>query len=303
VEDRIARPRTGRPGGALIALAAILAITAAWWALALWPAGALEPEWLTRTRAACFGSSRGGLPDAGGWILLLGEPPGMIGVLLAVWGGSLRRDLRWLGAHRLRRAIATAGVVVAAVATGALGVRVQRAWSQGRVANAAPTGVPRRVDRQLPPLSLVDQRGARSSLAELRGRPALVTFAFGHCADVCPLIVNDLQAARRRARRPEVPLVVITLDPWRDTPERLPALAAHWALERSDRVLSGSVAEVEAGLDALGIARRRNETTGDVDHATTVLVLDARGRIAWRVDGGSGGVADVLARRDLSVSQ
>ena len=302
MEDRIARPRTGRPGGALIALAVILAITAAWWALALWPAGAAEPEWLTRTRAACFGSARGGLPDAGGWILLLGEPAGMVGVLVAVWGASLRRDLRWLGAHRVRRVIASAVVVVAAVATGALAVRVQRAWSQGRIADAALTGMPRRVDRELPSLSLVDQHGARTWLADLRWRPVLVTFAFGHCADICPLVVSDLHAARRLARRPDVPLVVITLDPWRDTPERLSALAGHWRLERSDRVLSGSVDEVQAALDALGIARKRNETTGDVDHATTVLILDARGRIAWRVDGGSGGVADVLARADLGAS-
>ena len=302
MEDRIARPRTGRPGGALIALAVILAITAAWWALALWPAGAAEPEWLTRTRAACFGSARGGLPDAGGWILLLGEPAGMVGVLVAVWGASLRRDLRWLGAHRVRRVIASAVVVVAAVATGALAVRVQRAWSQGRIADAALTGMPRRVDRELPSLSLVDQHGARTWLADLRGRPVLVTFAFGHCADICPLVVSDLHAARRLARRPDVPLVVITLDPWRDTPERLSALSGHWRLERSDRVLSGSVDEVQAALDALGIARKRNETTGDVDHATTVLILDARGRIAWRVDGGSGGVADVLARADLGAS-
>jgi protein SCO1/2 len=226
----------------------------------------------------------------------------MVGVLVAVWGASLRRDLRWLGAHRVRRAIASAIVVVGAVATGALAVRVQRAWSQGRVADAALTGMPRRVDRDLPSLSLIDQYGARTSLADLRGRPALVTFAFGHCADICPLIVSDLHAARRLARRPDVPLVVITLDPWRDTPERLSALAGHWELARSDRVLSGSVRDVEAALDALGIARKRNETTGDVDHATTVLILDAHGRIAWRVDGGSGGVADVLARADLGAS-
>jgi protein SCO1/2 len=302
VEDRIARPPTGRPGGALIALAVILAITAAWWALALWPSGAAEPEWLTRTRAACFGSARGGLPDAGGWILLLGEPAGMIGVLAVVWGASLRRDLRWLGAHRVRRVIATAVVVLAAVATGALGVRVARAWSRGRVADAVVTGMPRRVDRDLPSLSLVDQHGARTSLADLRGRPALVTFAFGHCAEICPLIVSDLLAARRQAGRPDVPLVVITLDPWRDTPERLPGLAGHWSLGPSDRVLSGSVAEVEAALDALGITRRRNETTGDMYHATTVLILDAGGRIGWRVDGGSGGVADVLARADPGAS-
>ena len=32
-----------------------------------------------------------GLPDAGGWLLLIGQPIGMIGVLVAVWGAELRR--------------------------------------------------------------------------------------------------------------------------------------------------------------------------------------------------------------------
>ena len=39
---------TGRGALALGALAVILGVTAAWWALALWPAGDVEPEWLAR---------------------------------------------------------------------------------------------------------------------------------------------------------------------------------------------------------------------------------------------------------------
>ena len=50
-------PRAGRPGLALLTLVAIIAITAAWWALALWPVGASAPEWLARTRSACFGGN------------------------------------------------------------------------------------------------------------------------------------------------------------------------------------------------------------------------------------------------------
>ncbi len=263
MEDRIAAPRAGRPGGALVALVVILAITAAWWALALWPAGAAEPEWLSRTRAVCFGAGPGGLPDAGGWILLLGEPAGMIGVLVAVWGDSLRRDLRWIGAQRARKAVASAVVILGLIAAGLLAGRIASAWRRSHGGFAA-TGSPRRVDQALPALSLVDQQGRRVSLAELGGQTTLVTFAFGHCVTVCPVIVSDLRAARRAAHRPDVPLVVVTLDPWRDTPDRLPGLAAHWGLAASDRVLSGSIAEVGRPRDRMGNAGRRQRGGSDV---------------------------------------
>ena len=286
--------REERPGLALTALVAILLITAAWWALALWPASA-EPEWLTRTRAACFGSERGGLPATEGWILLIGEPVGMLGMLLAIGGRALRRDMEWLAASPGRRVSALTAAAAMIVATAVLGVRVARAWEGGRAAFAPDQAVLRSVETAAPGTRLVDQHGRAVSLADWRGRPAILTFAFGHCATICPVVVNDLRAARRRAARADVALLVVTLDPWRDTPDRLRTIARHWSLGPNDRVLSGPVEDVEAVLDALGIARRRNEVTGDVDHATTVFVLESSGRIAWRGDGGIGGVETLLA--------
>lgn len=286
--------RDERPGLALTALVAILVITAAWWALALWPAAA-EPEWLVRTRAACFGSPRGGLPDTRGWIILIGEPIGMLGMLIAIGNRALRRDFAWLAASRWRRitAFAVAGAAFAGTLT--LGVRVARAWETERAGYAPDLATLRRTELAAPTARLVDQHGRRFSLAEWRGRSALVTFAFGHCATVCPLVVSELRAARRRANRHDVALVVITLDPWRDTPERLATLARHWDLGPNDRVLSGPIGEVEGVLDSLGITRRRDGTTGDVDHATTVFVLGPDGRLEWRGDGGIGGVERLLA--------
>jgi cytochrome oxidase Cu insertion factor (SCO1/SenC/PrrC family) len=60
-------------------------------------------------------------------------------------------------------------------------------------------------------------------------------------------------------------------------------------------VFSGSVAEVERALDALGVGRTRNGTNGDITHAGTVMVLDARGHVVWRVDGGWGRAGQLLA--------
>jgi cytochrome oxidase Cu insertion factor (SCO1/SenC/PrrC family) len=296
VEDRVVRshPPAGRPSPAFAALLLVLAITAAWWALALWPAGAVEPEWLSRTRAACFGSAPGGLPDAGGWALLIGEPMGMLGVLAVVWGHTLRRDLERVRAVRRWR-LAAAGVAAATlVGVASLGVRAARALASGQPTVVRGPGVAMRLDLLPPATALVDQHGARVSLADLRGRPALLTVAFGHCATVCPTVVNDLRRARRTAGRSDVQLVVVTLDPWRDTPDRLSSLAAHWALGTGDRVLSGSVADVEQVLDALGIGRRRNETTGDIEHGGTVMLVSSRGRVEWRIDSGWDHLGELL---------
>src|SRR5262245_66588799 len=80
--------RDGEETQALVGLMALLAITAAWWALAFWP---LEsgPAWLERTRYVCFGVRSNGLPDGGGWIGLIGGPLGMLLILAAGWGRGL----------------------------------------------------------------------------------------------------------------------------------------------------------------------------------------------------------------------
>jgi cytochrome oxidase Cu insertion factor (SCO1/SenC/PrrC family) len=294
MEDRLTPPR-GRPGAAFLALAVIGLITAAWWALALWPAGDVVPEWLARTRAACFGAVRGGLPNAGGWILLIGEPIGMLGVLVAVWGPALGEDLRRIRADRRWRRITLAAGGLALVGLVILAQRVAFTLGVGRAAPAVERGVATVADAEAPDFVLTDQHGNQVSLADFRGRPVLVTFAFGHCTTVCPSIVRDLLAARAAAGRREVSIVVVSLDPWRDTPERLPSLATRWRLGDEDRVLSGGMEEVRRVLDGWGIGRRRDETTGDIDHQGTVIGVNPDGRIAWRLDGGWGRVGELLA--------
>ena len=86
---------------ALGAAVVLLAITWLWWAFALWPVDA-SAEWLTRARNVCFGVGPSGMPDAGGWILLIGQPLGMAGVLVVGWRRELARGMartveRWSG--------------------------------------------------------------------------------------------------------------------------------------------------------------------------------------------------------------
>lgn len=284
-----------RWGAALVALYVILAITAAWWALALWPAGEVPPEWLARTRGACFGTGESGLPSAGGWVLLIGEPIGMVALLLVTWGGSLRADLqrawrRWWGRVTL---LASVGAVVTGAALSGVRVAAAMAARSAPVSGAAGAGMVDRPGTLLPSMALIDQHGSRAPIVAPGAARTLVTFAFGECEAVCPTAVHDLLAARDGAARPDVPIVVVTLDPWRDTPDRLATIARHWGLASNDRVLSGSVAEVEALLDAVGVHRARNQQTGNVDHLTTVLVASADSRIIWRGVGGGRAMMEV----------
>jgi protein SCO1/2 len=274
------------PRGALVlgALAIILAITAAWWALALWPlAGA--PAWLARTREVCFGAAPGGLPDAGGWILLIGEPVGLAAVLAVVWGGALREGLRAALARPLGR-VALAGTGLALVAgLGAAARLVAQVRGEpltvrtaADVADALAAG---RVNDPVPEVRLVDQRGDSISMDRFRGRPMIVTFGYGHCETVCPLTVRAARAAAGRLSERGAVLLVLTLDPWRDTPARIGYVARQWELGDGMHLLSGDVAIVERTLSSWRVPRVRNTATGDLSHPALVYVVSPAGRIAY----------------------
>lgn len=133
---------------------------------------------------------------------------------------------------------------------------------------------------------LVDQHGEPFTLERLGGRPALVTFAFAHCEAVCPLVVRSAVAARSElAKQRDFAVMAVTLDPWRDTPSRLPAMAEQWTLAPGDLVLSGSVEDVERALTAWGVARERDEATGDVNHPALVYLVEPDGTVAYASTG------------------
>jgi protein SCO1/2 len=136
-------------------------------------------------------------------------------------------------------------------------------------------------------------------LAGLTGKPVLVTFAYAHCTTVCPTIVMHALRAQDALRdTPDEPAVlIVTLDPWRDTPTRLPAMAESWSLpDRDAWVLSGSVAEVEAALDAWEVPRSRNVDTGEIVHPSLLYVIDRAGRIAYASTGGIDALVSLVRR-------
>jgi protein SCO1 len=286
------QPQPGREESTFAAAAFLgwFTVTAAWWLLAFAPVDR-PPAWLDRARTVCFGTLPNGLPDTYGWLLLLLGPLSLLGFLVAAWGAPLRQAAARLA--RLKSGLALLAVL-AAIAFGGAGAVVARvvvahrqalAFSVPGGANAArlDPGYARSFD-VAPPIPLQDQHGKTIDLEAFRGRPVLLTFAYAHCLTICPTLVTTLQLAVRQMPRSSPAVLIVTLDPWRDTPSSLPALAASWRLETipDAHVLSGGVDEVLAVQQAYGIPMERDAKSGDIAHPSLIYVLDPQGRIAFR---------------------
>lgn len=72
-------------------------------------------------------------------------------------------------------------------------------------------------------LSMVDPSGATRTLADYKGKVVVVFFGFTHCPDVCPTAMAQLAQTMTLLKNDasKVQVIMITVDPERDTPEIL----------------------------------------------------------------------------------
>jgi protein SCO1 len=132
--------------------------------------------------------------------------------------------------------------------------------------------------RALPDVQLVDQLGQPLSFDSLRGDFTLLFFGFTNCPDVCPLTLKVLADARaevaRRAPKATPRVLFVSVDPHRDTPERIAAY-----LKNFDQEFIGATApdeQLKPLLETLGVAVQKHEHGGEqynVMHNSAVYVL------------------------------
>lgn len=142
----------------------------------------------------------------------------------------------------------------------------------------------------LPAFALVDQRGEPADETVFDGYWNLVFFGFTHCPDVCPTTLQVLSAAKQElaaaGQSPLPRIVLVSVDPERDTPE---VMAAYLAYFGDDNLgLTGSEEEIRKLTGALGIYFEKRPTDGDnysVDHSAAVLIVDPDGNFYGLVSG------------------
>lgn len=154
--------------------------------------------------------------------------------------------------------------------------------------------------------TLTDQNGRPRSLEDFRGKVVVLFFGFTHCPDVCPTTLAELAGAVRKLGpgRQQVQVLLVTVDPERDTPELLAkyvtAFNPDFLALRGDSDETARVAK-EFKVIYQKVAGPRPEDYG-MDHSAGSYIFDRKGRLRLYVSYGRG--ADVFAHDiDLLLKQ
>ncbi len=137
------------------------------------------------------------------------------------------------------------------------------------------------------PLKLTDQDGRVRDWRTRRGKPQLVSMFYTSCQYICPLIVDSGKAIETQLtpqERARLDILLISMDPARDTPAALKRVALKRTLDTTRWTLaSPPLGEVRAVSGLLNI-RYRPLADGEFNHTSALVLLDANGRILARTE-------------------
>jgi protein SCO1/2 len=144
-------------------------------------------------------------------------------------------------------------------------------------------------------LSLTDAHGKPRTLADFKGKVAVVFFGYTQCPDVCPTTMAELAAVKRElgSDGERVVGIFVTVDPERDSAEVLKAYVA--AFDPGFVALRGTPDEIKAAAKQFKVfyAKVPGKTEGSytVDHTAGSFVFDTQGRVRLFTRYGSGAPA------------
>lgn len=145
-----------------------------------------------------------------------------------------------------------------------------------------------------PPIRLTNQFGEEIRLEDLRGRTIILTFLYTSCPDTCPLYLSKIALGLRAYENvaPDRPaVVVVTVDPDRDTVARLRMFAGQWP--PGWLFLTGSYPRVSPVWNAYGIDVSKRPPAGSDDvahgysviHTAKVVTIDREGLVRSTLTG------------------
>jgi protein SCO1/2 len=172
-----------------------------------------------------------------------------------------------------------------------------------------PSALPRL--GELPQFSLTDQRGRPFGRDDLRGKVWVADFVFTSCSDACPRLTRQMRALQDRLDpHGRIGLLSISVDPDRDTPDRLRQYGeTYGAREDLWRFLTGSPMEVERTVvKGFKIAMAKVPPTQtapqtedelraeaiDILHGDRFVLVDSEARIRGYYVADDAGIASVL---------
>lgn len=137
-------------------------------------------------------------------------------------------------------------------------------------------------DEPAPAFALMNQDGRRVALADFRGKAVILTFVYTECKDICPVlpqIIGRTDQWLTEDEKKRVRFVGISIDPRRDTPDKLRAfMQAHNLSPERWTLLTGTLAEATKAAVDYGIVVKP-DLQGEFVHNAVYVLIDPRGRL------------------------
>ena len=157
--------------------------------------------------------------------------------------------------------------------------------------------------REAPTFSLDGSNSKKLSLRDHLGKVVILEFGYTFCQEVCPVTLAHLTEVYKKlgSATRDVQLIYVTVDPKRDSPERLREHLA--AFNPSFLGATGSPDELAAVQKAYGVIAKqvvsRNPALGyAVDHSSSLYLIDRQGKLRGLVPFGTP-VDDIVHDLDL----
>ena len=136
--------------------------------------------------------------------------------------------------------------------------------------------------RSLPGLALTDQNGQAVQLDQLKDKWSLLFFGYTFCPDICPTTLaqlRQLQGMLPAEAKDKLRVVLVTVDPHRDTPEQLKKYLGFF--DAGFQGLTGAQADIQKLASAVSIPFIPADTSKEnytVDHSGNLVLLGPDGR-------------------------
>ncbi|MEP4145793.1 MAG: SCO family protein [Halioglobus sp.] len=130
-------------------------------------------------------------------------------------------------------------------------------------------------------VKLIDHHGEPFTRASLEGHWTLIFFGFTHCPDICPTtmaFLDKFTAELEGTEAEDTEVVLVTVDPARDTVEQLAAYVPYFNEDFTG--VTGEFLDVHRFATALNTPFRKvpgQDENYQVDHSANVVLINPRG--------------------------
>lgn len=135
--------------------------------------------------------------------------------------------------------------------------------------------------------TLTEASGKAIVWQQLRGKPRIATMFYSSCPFMCPLIIESSKGVDHSlspAERAKLEYVFVSMDPKRDSPKALTALAKKRGIDLNRwTLLQPQPRDVRLIAGVLDV-RYRALANGEFNHTSVLILLDAEGRIVARTE-------------------